>query len=160
MRGRVEAWLASIGDACDLARTRGADRVVLAGVRLGAVLASLAAGRRADIAGLVAIAPVTSGKAYLRELKMLQSTLELEPAPGGVEPGPGVEPVDEALGFAITGETRVGLTQIDLVRATQRPAPAVLVIDRDDLAGSDKWQAKLAELVPRSTTRASPATSR
>lgn len=141
--GRVEAWLASIGDACDLARMRGANRVVLAGVRLGASLASLAAARRTDVAGLVAIAPVTSGKAYLRELRMLQGALGLEPPPPAAAHA---NDVDEALGFAINPETRAGLAAIDLVRAAQRPAPAVLVIDRDDLPATDAWQTKLAEL--------------
>ena len=63
---RLECWLASIDDACELARSAGVDRLVLAGIRLGATLATLAACRRHDVAGLVAIAAVPSGKALLR----------------------------------------------------------------------------------------------
>ncbi len=140
-RGRLEAWLASINDACDLARAEGADRIVLCGVRLGAVLATLAAGRRADVAGLVAIALVPSGKALLREMKMMQMALGLDAPPAGT-----VVEGDELVGFAISGETRVGLTQLDLVKATAVGAPAVLVVDRDDMPGNDKWAARLAEL--------------
>jgi dienelactone hydrolase len=54
--------------------------------------------------------------------------------------------VDEALGFAINAETRAALAAINLVRATQRPAPAVLVIDRDDLPATDTWRSMLASL--------------
>jgi len=140
--GRVEAWLASVDEACDLARARGADRIVLAGVRLGAALATIAAERRNDIAGIAAIAPVTSGKAYARELKMLQGALGLAPAPRGAD-----DDVEEALGFALTPETRVALSGIDLVKAAvSRPARAMLVIDRDDLPASDKWIGRLREL--------------
>ena len=104
--GRLEAWLASIALACDLARAEGADRLVLAGVRLGAVLATLAAERRADVAGLVAIAPVASGKALLREMKMMQVALGLAPPPEGATVVEG----DELVGFAITGETRAAIS--------------------------------------------------
>ncbi len=141
-RGRLEAWLASIDDACDLARAEGADRIVLCGIRLGAVLATLAAGRRADVIGLVAIAIAPSGKTLLREMKMMQGALGLEAAPSGTTVPDG----DELVGFAITGETRVGLTQIDLQKATSVGAPSVLVIDRDDLPGNEKWVARLVEL--------------
>ncbi|MCU1282082.1 MAG: alpha/beta hydrolase, partial [bacterium] len=61
---RVAAWLASIGHAAaELRRQTGVERVVLAGVRLGALLATLAAVERDDVAGLIAIAPVVVGKA-------------------------------------------------------------------------------------------------
>ncbi len=134
--GRFEAWLASISDACDLARSHGADRVVLAGVRLGATLATLAAERRSDVAGVVAIAAVPSGKALVREGRALQMALGLAPPPAGSEVE---ENVHELVGFALTGETRTALSQIDLVTAERAPAPAVLVVDRDDLPANDRW---------------------
>lgn len=139
-RGRLEAWVTSVERACDLARAEGADRLVLCGVRIGAMLAALAAGRRADIAGLVAIAATPVCKSWVREAKMMQGALGLAPAPDGSASD------DELVGFALTGETRVGLSQVDLTKATTRPAPNVLVIDRDDLPGNDKWVAQLRAL--------------
>ena len=56
--GRLDAWLDSIDDACALVRRAGAERIVLVGVRLGALLAATCAARRDDIAGVVAIAAV------------------------------------------------------------------------------------------------------
>lgn len=134
--GRLDAWLASIADACDLARASGATRLVLAGVRLGATLATLAAAARADVVGLVAIAAVASGKALVREGRALQMQLGLEPPPAGVAAPP--EDVHEQVGFALTAETRATLSTIDLVKAA-RPAPAVLVVDRDDLPPNERW---------------------
>lgn len=134
---RVGAWVASVDDACELARTHGATSIVLAGVRLGATLATLAAARRTDVSGLVAIAAVPAGKALVREARALQMALGLEEPPAGVT----ILPPDtqELVGFALTAETRAALSKIDLLGAPERPAPRVLVIDREDLAPNDKW---------------------
>jgi len=134
---RVDAWLQSIDDACDMARHRGADRIVLAGVRLGAALAAQAAARRDDVAALVAIAATPVGKAFVREARALQMQLGLSPPPAGVSPPP--EDVHELIGFALAAETRTELAQMDLLKPGTRPAARVLLVDRDDLPGNDKW---------------------
>jgi alpha/beta superfamily hydrolase len=136
---RLDAWLAAIDDACDAAE---ADHIVIAGVRLGATLAALAAARRGDIAGVVAIAPLPVGRAWLREARALEATLDLAPAP----PNVAHDDHGELVGFALTAETRDTIGQIDLVKATAAPAPAMLVIDRDDLPPNDRWIARLREL--------------
>lgn len=141
---RLECWLASIDNACELARSAGAERLVLAGIRLGAALATLAACRRQDVWGLVAIAAVPSGKALLREGRLLQMTLGLAPAPDAM-PG-GTDDTQELVGFALTASTREALGGLDLCRLTSAPAPAVLLLDRDDLAANDAWAAHLASL--------------
>jgi pimeloyl-ACP methyl ester carboxylesterase len=138
---RLDCWLASVDDACALALDAGADRLVLAGVRLGATLAMLAAVRRRDVAGVVAIAAVPSGKALLREGRILQMALDLSPPPTAVTESGDVQ---ELAGFALTAQTRAELGAIDLVRLVQAPAPAVLLLDRDDLAANDAWAAHLA----------------
>lgn len=141
---RLESWLASIDGACALARSAGTDRLVLAGVRLGAMLATLASCRRDDVDGLVAIATVPSGKALLREARALHVTLGLTPSPvamGGVGGD-----TQESVGFALTASTREALGAIDLCKLTQAPAPAVLLVDRDDLSGNDAWAAHLDSL--------------
>jgi pimeloyl-ACP methyl ester carboxylesterase len=141
---RLTAWLASIDDACNLARSAGADRLVLVGIRLGATLATVAAGTRDDVAGVVSIATVPNTKALVREGRALQMQLGLEPAPIGVPVPP--EDVHEVVGFAQTAETRAALSAIDLAKATRAPAPAMLVIDRDDLPANDKYVAALKAL--------------
>ncbi len=147
---RLGAWLASIDDACNLARTAGAQQLVLAGVRLGATLAVLAAARRSihhDIAGIVTIAAVASGRALVREGRALQMQLELAPAPAGVAlPAAPGDDVHEVVGFAQTAETRTALGELDLLKTPRAPAPAMLVIDRDDLAPNDKLVAAMRAL--------------
>ncbi|HEY0249895.1 MAG TPA: alpha/beta fold hydrolase, partial [Kofleriaceae bacterium] len=134
--GRVAAWLASIDAACEVVRAQGCKRVVVCGVRLGALLAVIAAGRRTDIAGVATIAAVTSGRAYLREAKMMQNAM-------GLALRPAADGADELVGFALTEETKSALNAIDLVKSLDVPAPSMLVVDRDDLPASDKWIASL-----------------
>ena len=63
------AWQQSIHAAADTLRdVTGARRIVLCGVRVGALLATLVAGRRDDVAGLMLLAPVIIGRTYAREL--------------------------------------------------------------------------------------------
>ena len=67
--------MASVGHAVDALRAHaGVDWVVLLGLRLGTLIATLAAARRDDIDSLVAIAPVVTGKAHVRELRALQAS--------------------------------------------------------------------------------------
>jgi alpha-beta hydrolase superfamily lysophospholipase len=141
---RLEAWVASVGAAADALRAHAdVDRVVLLGLRLGALLAALAAARRDDVEGLVAIAPVLAGKAHVRELRALQMTATARPVPAGVVDDEGVQ---AALGFALTAETKAALGGIDLLREPRPPAPAVLLLERDDLPADETWPRHLASL--------------
>ncbi|HET6431951.1 hypothetical protein [Dyella sp.] len=140
---RLDAWLASIDDACALARGAGAERLVLVGVRLGVSLATLAARRRDDVAGLVAIAAVPRGKAWLREGRVLQMAMQLTPAPAAAD---ATDDAQELAGFALTAQTREAIAAIDLLALDRAPAPAVLLLDRDDLPGNDTWATHLAAL--------------
>ena len=140
--GRLAAWVKSVHHAADLMRKVGpVERIVLLGVRLGALVAVLAAAERDDVDGLVAIAPVVAGKGYLRELRALQMTLNRPPTPSGVVAEDGVQ---EALGFVLTGETAAALSAVDLGKLHERPAPTVLLIERDDLPASEVWPERLA----------------
>ena len=133
---RVAQWIASIAATVAAARAYGATRVILVGVRLGATLAAQVAADH-----LIAIAPVVAGKKWLREMRALQGALGLPAPPAGTAAFDG----DEALGFAITPQTRDALTALDLEKATTAPAH-VMVIDRDDMPASTKWLAKLEAL--------------
>ena len=69
--GHWAAWQQSVDAAADWLRaTTGARRLVLTGLRLGTALATLAAARRGDIAGLVLFEPVLSGNAYVRQIRL------------------------------------------------------------------------------------------
>jgi pimeloyl-ACP methyl ester carboxylesterase len=138
---RIHAWLASIHDACDFARSAGATQLVLAGVRLGATLAMLAATSRSDIAGLIAINAVASGRAFLREGRALQSAMDLESDPANA-PSSG----SELIGFEITEETSATLLSIDISQVTICPAQSLLLIERDDMPARNKLAEHLRAL--------------
>jgi len=139
---RLEQWLRSVDDACSLARGAGTSRIVLAGVRLGAMLATLAAARRDDVAGLIAIAAVPNGKALLREGRALQMALALNPSPNPVDD----DDIQDLVGFALTPATRASIGAIDLLALTDAPAPRVLLIERDDMPPNDGLAAHIAAL--------------
>lgn len=139
---RLGHWLDSIDDACAIARDAGARRIVLAGVRMGAILALLAAVRCGEVAGVVAIATVTSGKALLREGRALQMAIGLAPSPTPVVD----DGAQEQVGFVLTAETRAALGSIDLLQLAAAPAPAVLLLDRDDMPPNAALATHLAAL--------------
>jgi alpha/beta superfamily hydrolase/dienelactone hydrolase len=146
---RWGAWCASVRAACELVRAQGATRLVLAGLRVGVMLAAAVAAERDDVAGLIAIAPVVSGRRWVREMRALQQALALAPPPPGRETP---DDIQEAIGFALTSETRDVLSAIDLEKGLGKgapeamarpPAPAVLILDRHDLVSGEKWAARL-----------------
>jgi alpha-beta hydrolase superfamily lysophospholipase len=120
-----DRWIRSVHEAADtLKRACGVNRVCLLGVRLGAALATLAALERDDVEGLIAVAPVLRGRAYLRELTLLGGS-------GASAPDGSLE----SAGFILARETVESLARLDLRSLTQRPAPQVLLVERDDMPG-------------------------
>lgn len=140
---RLDAWMNSIHAAIEALKAHtGVQQVALLGIRLGSTLGAVVASQRTDIAGLVAIAPVITPKAYLRELRAL-SLARPQPAP---PPEIVVDPeLQESAGFTLTSQTRAQLTSIDLMKLDRAPAH-VLIIERDDMAGHDAWREKLLAL--------------
>jgi alpha/beta superfamily hydrolase len=133
---RLRAWVDSVHSAADtLRREAGCGRVCLLGIRLGATVAALAASERTDVGGLIAIAPVVNAKAYIRELRALQ----MATGAAGSASDAGPDDPMEVTGFLISTETRNALTQLDLMKLERAPAPAVLVLDRSDLPGAERW---------------------
>lgn len=142
--GRLAAWLRSVHDAVDeLRRRTGVVRVHLLGLRLGATLAAMAAVEREDVAGLVAIVPVVSGRQWQRELTALQQGTRVGGPPAGAATDPGFH---ESGGFVMTPETWESLAGIDLLSLDRRPAPEALVIDRSDLKPNQRFPDRLVAL--------------
>jgi predicted alpha/beta hydrolase len=151
---RLAAWVASVGHAIDALRSRtSVSRVCVLGVRLGALVAALASATRDDVAGLVAVAPVIAGKAYLRELRALQMALGLSEPPAG---SPAAEGSQEALGFFISADTKAAITKVDLTREERPPAPHVLLLDRGDMPANEAWGKRLGELGAKVDARRMP----
>jgi pimeloyl-ACP methyl ester carboxylesterase len=112
----AECWARlqqSVHTAADWLRHQaGAERFVLCGLRLGAMLAALVAGRRPDVAGLVLLAPVLRGRTYIRQLIIeADEQSALPPSVGGLIVG----------GLQFTGETVRLINQVDLRRLALTP---------------------------------------
>lgn len=134
---QVPAWLESIGAAINLAKSlSGAQRVALIGVRLGALLATNASVGRDDVSCFVAIAPPASGRAFVRECRMLGAAAGVDAVrqDGGTQ----------AAGFVLSGPTCESLSRLTLPKAGTTQFPTVLVIDRDDMPPSP-WTQQLGQ---------------
>jgi pimeloyl-ACP methyl ester carboxylesterase len=129
---RLAHWQASIGSAMEaLKAATGAHQVLVIGMRLGASLAAHAVQGRADLAGLVMLAPLTSGRRYAREIAAL-SRMQGES---------GHSPAGIALhGFEIAQETLEALGGLDLA-ALPAPAAGGLVFARTpgEAALASQW---------------------
>ena len=135
---RIEAWVLSVLDAVHYFRaTTSVRRVILCGVRLGGMLAALAASRLSEIDGLVLLSPVVSGAEYLRELKIIQRRwrntavphITAEALPAGVV---------ETLGYRLNVETSARLGGITLLREDLGSVDHVLILDPVKIEASEK----------------------
>jgi len=141
---QIDVWRQDVAAAVsELRRQTGVQRVCLLGFRLGALLALLAGASEA-VDALILVAPVLSGRRYLRELRTTQLA--------AAEPGtlirndpqaPGVGSM-EVSGFSLSAATVAHLSQLDVSAPAQPPASDVLIIDRDDLPAARGW----SELLP------------
>jgi alpha-beta hydrolase superfamily lysophospholipase len=126
---RTQAWIESVGHAIDaLKRHAGVEQVCLLGFRLGTLLAAQAAQGRSDVAAFVALAPVVSGRAFVRELRVFG--MKTAAPSGDVAPDPNA--LLESGGYAMSRETQDDLSRLTLQRLPAPPARRVLVVDRDD----------------------------
>ena len=142
---RVEAWVASIVDAVHYLReTTGVRRVVLCGVRLGGMLASMAAQRLGDIDGLVLMAPVETGRGYLRELKLMHRRWRNTSAPH-IATETLADGVIETVGYRLNADTAIRLEAMSLLGdAAVATVPKVLILDPVKVAASDKLRDRFA----------------
>ena len=118
-----QLWQASLETALDwLHFATGARRVLLCGIRIGATLAALVAEKRADVTGLLLLAPVWRGRSYLQQLHVETRFRRRT-----------VRPLSEGLEYY---EIRFGpdtvrqISEVDLRRVTLRPSLPVAIFDQ------------------------------
>ena len=138
---RLSAWLDSIHAAADeLKRATGVERLYLFGIRLGATLAATAAADRDDVEGLIAVAPVVSGKAYVRELRLLSRAIDAKRSLVRAADDDSLE----AAGFVLSAQTQASLKALDLNRLENLPVSRVLILDRAEMPGDPAWSQRLS----------------
>ncbi len=134
----VESWLADIrAAAAELQARSGVEHVLLAGLRLGASLAHLAAPALGNVAGLLLWEPVCSGAEYLEELRRMHEAsinrFHARPTDYVALARP-----TELLGFPMPNALRSGIEQIELLRTPPlRGRPLMLL----ESAGAPQMQA-------------------
>ncbi len=137
--GRLEAWRSSVDHAADALRRWGVTSLVVIGLRVGGTLA-LMQGGAVGADAVVAWAPVVRGRRYVSELQLLG--LPVPEAPGSPERSGGVVQA----GSVFSAETLADLGAINLATLPGRPAPRVLIVDRDDKPASTALLERLRAL--------------
>jgi alpha-beta hydrolase superfamily lysophospholipase len=140
---QLAAWTKDVVAAVhELRRRTGVQQVCVLGIRLGALLAVLAASECAAITSLILIAPIISGRRYVRALRtarLAASSIVSTPVEGAESAGS-----MESSGFLLSAATLAALTQIDLSTRAPPRVSDVLVIDGSTLPGASEWTQQLA----------------
>lgn len=141
--GQVDstAWLASIAAAADWLRRIGAQQLILCGYRLGGLLAAMMAARRQDVRAVILLDPVSSGSAYLRELRvasqlMTSGALEHESSAAALE-------ID---GLLLPDSAQAMLKRLDLLFLPTKPAQCILLLGSKASAAAAKLPDRLRAL--------------
>jgi pimeloyl-ACP methyl ester carboxylesterase len=145
---QLDVWPRDVVAAVDeLRRRTGVTRVCLMGFRLGALIASLAAPSGAGVEALIAVAPVISGRRYLKELRTIQMAAGRKADTAGTD---GAKPM-EVSGFSFAAATVAALMETDLGVLNPPVVPEILVIDRSESPGARAWADSLSR--PGSNTQ-------
>ena len=136
----VAEWLGNIRLAIDCARSLGAERVGVVGLRLGATLAAVELARGGPVDDLVLWDPCATGKAFLREQRAMaafrrEMAVELGALPEGEVPGSGEASEDglvEAPGIVFSAATAADLDPLAVAWSDQSPASRELVLTREE----------------------------
>ncbi|HWU76406.1 MAG TPA: alpha/beta hydrolase family protein [Rhodanobacter sp.] len=124
---RVTSWRQSIVHAVSVARATGVRDITLVGLRMGATLA-LTEAQAVGADRVVAWAPITSGKRYMKEMRMLGLSV----------PDSVARPVAEGTviyaGTVVSPDTAADLAQINLEQMEPIPSARLLLVARTDHA--------------------------
>lgn len=138
--GQVDAWLQSVRGAVRfLHKETAIEKLTLVGFRFGAALAIACAEQLGGVDSLVLLAPVTSGRAFRRELSILARLRQ-----SGVAGDPS-HPV-EVHGITLTAGTVAELEKFEILQNKRRLAARALILTRDDIITDTHLADRLAEL--------------
>ena len=139
---QLEVWSRDVCAAVEeLRRRTGVARVCLLGVRLGGLLAVLAA-EQCAVDSLILVAPIVSGRRYLRELRTTRLAASM--GAGASDVSAAKSDAIEISGFFYSQATLDSLGKIDLVARPHPPVSHMLMIDGHNFPASKAWAEKLA----------------
>jgi alpha-beta hydrolase superfamily lysophospholipase len=132
----------------ELRRLAGVERVCLLGIRLGAMLAALAAAECRAVDSLILVGPVVSGRRYVRELRTTQLAGIALSGSSGSDSDPDAKStapkVLEAGGFSLSAATLASLALVDLQATAAPPVRSMLILDNDKLPSAKRWSESLS----------------
>jgi pimeloyl-ACP methyl ester carboxylesterase len=148
---QIEVWSRDIVAAiAELQRSTGVERVCLLGIRLGALLATLAAKQCRVVSSIILVAPIVSGPRYLRQLRTTRLAAKLsERSAGSSAVASAGAQIPQATsmdvsGFALSAATIDALSLIELTSLHSPPAPQTLIIDAETLPTAHDWAERLS----------------
>lgn len=150
---QIELWVRDVRSAVAEIRQRtGVVSVCLMGIRLGALIASLAADEATHVDSLIMISPIVSGRRYVRELRNTRLAASLwadaENATERDTSGAQSEtvPTFEVSGFPLSSKTMSSLSQADLSAIGTVSDRRILIFDDSTLPTAKAWSARLSAL--------------
>jgi len=102
------------------------------------LIAALAAAQGGTADALIAVAPITSGRRYLREMRTIQLAAAADapaPADGSLE----------VSGFSLSAATMGALSLVELPQLALPSVQEVLIVDRKELPGAKAWADALTQ---------------
>jgi len=165
----AEWTLDVVAAVAELKNRTGVAQVAILGFRLGALLAVQARALCPEIDALALIAPVISGRRYLREIRMarlaastiadadpaksarLAASMHADPKRRETEgqPDQSGSAMLEVSGFSLSAATVAALGKADLMSLSAAPAAEILVIDGTTFPVSGVWSERLSALGAR-----------
>jgi alpha-beta hydrolase superfamily lysophospholipase len=147
---QIELWVRDVRSAVAEIRQRtGVASVCLMGIRLGTLIASLAADEATRVDSLIMISPIVSGRRYARELRNTRLAASLwsgaesvaESATSGAQ-SETVTPF-EVSGFPLASKTMSSLSKADLSAIETVSGRQILIFDDSTLPTAKAWSEKL-----------------
>lgn len=161
---QIDAWSQDVLSAiAELQRHTGVTRICLLGFRLGGLLAALSASQCKAVQSLVLIAPVISGRRYLRELRtmrlagLLRSSSDDSSGSAASDDAKTAQALPlEVAGFSLSPATLAALEKIDMAKIMLSPRCDVLVIDGASMPVARGWAEEQSRLGRRTQYLALP----
>ncbi|WP_174060509.1 serine aminopeptidase domain-containing protein [Agrobacterium tumefaciens] len=141
---RAADWLSDTRAALDyLKRLSGCSRVVVIAQGLGCLIAIQALADAAAVGSMALLAPVVSGRSYLRELAMWSSMID----DGlGLRPGQRMAEAGAIAGMAMPVGVADAIKKVNLAKLDTAPARSILVLSRPGRASDSDFAKQLAAI--------------
>jgi len=153
---QIQAWAQDVAAAAgELRRRTGVPRVCLLGVRLGGLLAMLAAAE-CTVSGLVLISPILSGRRYLRELRTTRMASAAMAGKGAATDDKSDAGSMEVSGYILSAATLTALEKLDFTSSPPPQVPDMLVIDGASMPVASRWVESLSARTGRTAYLALP----